>query len=444
MPAADALFDLPAPSHDAVVPICWSYGMGAESTAGVVRSLLEPGFGPPELLEDFSNLIVMTAQTGDEWASTCELVTRFVLPILTDHHVRMVEVARAGPAVEDGIVVLQDTREPVRLHPDPDKDGFFSLSRENRRNGVMPQLGGTRKCSIKAKGWPLDNWRARELGSDPYLHAVGYNIEEGGRILTDSAVQFGGRRRPFYPIHESGWTRQQCRQYLYDLFGVWWPKSLCRQCCFVSRDEWPEQLARFNAAPAEGVHHLIDEYMAVALNRHAGLFGRAGTLAARLERDAAVEVLQLAEQELATIEWALYRVRRCYLAPAQAWRSVEIAHRGDRDTERQLLHRLARGLGREPVTEAGHTRLWLAHRTSDRYPHVESFYVAAPAEVRPKQRTGFELRFAAHVTNELLELDIAAADLVRALTDHPPAASPSSKSGPIRIAPQPTRTETST
>lgn len=54
--------------------------MGAESAAGVVRTLLEPGFGPPELLEDFSNLIVMTAQTGDEWATTCELVTRFVAP----------------------------------------------------------------------------------------------------------------------------------------------------------------------------------------------------------------------------------------------------------------------------------------------------------------------------------------------------------------------------
>ncbi|WP_157777881.1 hypothetical protein [Nocardia terpenica] len=119
--------------------------MGAESTAGVVRTLLEPGFGPPELLNDLSNLIVMTAQTGDEWASTCELVERFVLPILTEHHVRMVEVARAGPAVADGIVVSQDTREPVRLHPDPDKDRFFSLSQENRTNGVMPQLGGTRK-----------------------------------------------------------------------------------------------------------------------------------------------------------------------------------------------------------------------------------------------------------------------------------------------------------
>ncbi|ATL69846.1 hypothetical protein [Nocardia terpenica] len=276
----------------------------------------------------------------------------------------------------------------------------------------------------------MDQWRARELGTAPYLHAVGYNVDEGSRILTDSAVQFGGRRRPFYPIHEIGWTRQQCRQYLHDLFGVWWPKSLCRQCCFVSRDEWPEQLARFNAAPAEAVHHLIDEYMAVALNRHAGLFGRAGTLTARLRRDDATAVLGLLEQELAAIEWALYRVRRCYFAPAQAWRSVEIAHRGNRDTEQQLLHRLALGLGLDPVTEAGHTRLWLTHPTPDRYPRTETFYVAAPAEVRPKQRAGFEPRFAAHAADELLELDSAAADLLHALTDGAFSPFPSIQSSP--------------
>ncbi|NUS45387.1 MAG: hypothetical protein HOQ24_17065 [Mycobacteriaceae bacterium] len=443
MPAADTLFELPAPSHDSAVPVCWSYGMGAESTAGVVRSLLEPGFGPPELLDDFSNLIVMTAQTGDEWRSTCALVERFVLPILNQHDVRMVEVARAGPAVADGIVVLQDSRSPHRLHPDPVESGFFSLSAENRANGVMPQLAGTRKCSVKAKGWPLDRWRATELGSTPYLHAVGYNIDEGGRILIDSAARFGGRRSPFYPIHEIGWTREQCRLFLHDLFGVWWPKSLCRQCCYVSRDEWPEQLARFIVAPAEGVHHLIDEYTAVALNRHAGLFGRAGTLEARLRRDNATAVLELADHELASTEWALYRVRRCYLAKAQAWRSVEIAHRGDRDTEQQLLRRLAAGLDREPVTEAGHTRLWLAEPTPDRYPHVECFYVAAPAEVHPKQRSGFELRFAAHAPDDLLELDIAAADLVHALPTGAMSRYPSIPSDPFGRGLHTTRLETS-
>lgn len=49
------------------VPVCWSYGMGVESTCGVVRTLLQPQFRPAELLEDLPNLIVLIAQTGDEW-----------------------------------------------------------------------------------------------------------------------------------------------------------------------------------------------------------------------------------------------------------------------------------------------------------------------------------------------------------------------------------------
>lgn len=59
MSGADTLFEL---QHTGPTPVCWSYDMGAESTAGVVRTLLDPGFRPPELWDDLSNLIVLTAQ----------------------------------------------------------------------------------------------------------------------------------------------------------------------------------------------------------------------------------------------------------------------------------------------------------------------------------------------------------------------------------------------
>ncbi|MCC3317918.1 MULTISPECIES: hypothetical protein [Nocardia] len=45
-----------------------------ESTAGLVLTLTEPRFRPSALRDDLSNLIVITAQTGDEWHSTCDLV----------------------------------------------------------------------------------------------------------------------------------------------------------------------------------------------------------------------------------------------------------------------------------------------------------------------------------------------------------------------------------
>lgn len=86
-----------------------------------MRTLLDPGFRPPQLREDLSNLIVMVAQTGDEWSSTCDLVAEHVLPLLAQRRGRLVEVARAAPSIADGIVVLQDTRTPLRLHPDRTK-----------------------------------------------------------------------------------------------------------------------------------------------------------------------------------------------------------------------------------------------------------------------------------------------------------------------------------
>ncbi|UGT70890.1 hypothetical protein LTT66_12355 [Nocardia gipuzkoensis] len=404
--AAEGLFAAPDLFGGAVA-VCWSYGMGVESTCGVVRTLLEPQFRPAELRGDLSNLIVLVAQTGDEWTSTCDLVAAHVLPLLRQHDVRLVEVARKGPSAADGIVVLQDTRQPVRLHPDPEKYGFYALSDEHRGNGVLPTLGGNRTCSAKAKGVPLDTWRATQLGLAPYVHAVGYNAEETRRIATDSSVTLGGQRHPIYPLHAEGWSRARCQGYLFGLFGVWWPKSCCRQCCFVSLPGWPEQLARFQAAPAEAFKHVVDEYVAVALNRNSGLFGPGKSLTDRLRRDGAHDVLALAEAELDRCRWAVYRVRRCYTAPARAWRSVDTVARGSRAETGDVLGRIAAELRIPCALDGDHTRVWLTEHATT-YPRLEEFFVAAPDSVMPKQRGGFEARWHGHADNRLLALEHAA------------------------------------
>lgn len=126
------------------IPYVWSYGMGAESTAGIHRMLTDPAARPDTIAPDFSNLIVVVAQTGDEWSTTGDLVEKHLLPLLREHQVRFVEVARAGPSTKDGVAVLQDTRVPRRLH----LDGIYALSTEHRETGTMPQLGGVRKCSV--------------------------------------------------------------------------------------------------------------------------------------------------------------------------------------------------------------------------------------------------------------------------------------------------------
>jgi hypothetical protein len=163
------------------------------------------------------------AQTGDEWSTTGRLVQHYILPLLRKHNVRLVEVARRGPTKRDGVAVLQDTRQPYRLH----LDGVYKLSRENRVTGTMPQLGGVRKCSQKAKGAPQDSWRATEFGDRLYIHALGFNVHEYTRITRDAAYSMGGQRIPTYPIYEWGWSRQDCLDYLYRKLGVAWSKSCC-------------------------------------------------------------------------------------------------------------------------------------------------------------------------------------------------------------------------
>nr|BFE51243.1 hypothetical protein GCM10017745_46700 [Saccharothrix mutabilis subsp. capreolus] len=322
----DVLFTLPD-FHDADAEwMVWGYGMGAESTAGLVRTLEEPEFRPPELRDDLSNLVVLIAQTGDEWSSLIALVEKYVLPLLRDRNVRLVEVARARPQNGGGIVVLQDTRQPHRLHADPDENDFYALSEEHRVNGVLPQRGGTRKCSLKAKGHPLDVWRSAEIGATRYLHAIGFNAQEESRIEGDKAITLGGRRQPIYPIHAAGWSRQQCLEYLYARFGITWHKSLCRQCCFVSRAGWPEQRERFVRLPEEAAKHVVDEFVAIALNKDAALFGPGNSLADRLRADGVREVLDLAHNHIKHARWSLYRVRRIYSGPGQAWRSVHAVH----------------------------------------------------------------------------------------------------------------------
>ncbi|PPJ36453.1 hypothetical protein C5E45_20630 [Nocardia nova] len=409
----EGLFAVPTLVDDEPASVCWSYGMGADSTAGIVRTILDPQFRHPCLRSDLSNLTLVTAQTGDEFPALAALLERHVLPLLRANNIRLVEVARAGPRNEDGIVVLQDTRHPERMHFSAAEHGFYALSNENRDNGIMPQRSGKRKCTLKFKGWPMDHWRRSEFGSQPYFHAIGYNAEEARRIADDEVLDLGGQRHMIYPLYDAGMTRQDCLDYLFDLFGVLWPKSLCRQCCFVSKHEWPQQLSRLIADPVASARHVVDEFVTLALNARSGLFGPEMTLTDRLRDAQAHEILHRAETQILYAPWALYRVRRVYFAPAVAWRSVDTAYRGTAGDTRDALAWLAATLQIAPVTDRhGHTRVWLAHRPQAPapYPQVESFFVAAPAHVLDKQQPGFEKHWMSHTSDELRELDMDAAD----------------------------------
>ena len=105
-------------------PVVLSYGMGTESSAILLRWLHDPATRD----FDLRDLVVLTSMTGDEFPDTGRLVTTHVLPRLRAAHVRLVQVARAGPRQADGVIILDDSRAPCVLY----LEGAYPLAKELR------------------------------------------------------------------------------------------------------------------------------------------------------------------------------------------------------------------------------------------------------------------------------------------------------------------------
>lgn len=108
-----------------------SYGLGVESTAILHRWLVRP----QTRNFDLSNLVVITAMTGDEFEDTRRLTRQHILPLMRQHKVRYVQVARAGLLREAGNVVLSDTDQPDDVYT----NGSFRLSQELLLAGTLPR-----------------------------------------------------------------------------------------------------------------------------------------------------------------------------------------------------------------------------------------------------------------------------------------------------------------
>jgi hypothetical protein len=237
-----------------------NFGMGVESTAILVRWLLD------ESSRDFalSDLLVLTAQTGDEFDDTKALVEAHVLPLLQTHQVRFVEVARNGFRTKDGYTVLSDSCSPQTLHI----EGEYRLSDNLIPAGIVPRLGRPHLCAIRFKGEVLDAWIGDNI-TDPFDPYIGYSAEETKRAAKSS--DYGCRGENYrYPLIEWGWTRQDCLDYLKASLGVDWKKSACQFCPFQSKEA---AIARYHEQPKAGAFALWIGGLALALNPRMNLFG---------------------------------------------------------------------------------------------------------------------------------------------------------------------------
>ncbi len=347
-----------------------SYGMGVDSTAILVRWLLEPD------TRDFplSELIVLTAQTGDEFKDTGRLVEQYMLPLLREHGVRTVQVARGGLLEAEGIRVLEDSAAPQRCY----LDGHYKLSDELLLAGTVPQRrNGQRLCTLKYKGWVLDKWVAENIDG-AYRHVIGYNADEGRRAEKDHCY-VTELRSAEHPLIEWGWGREQCERYLADTFGEPWLKSCCTYCPFAGGKK--EHLVRLRHSPQEAVASLVMEYMALALNPRQGLYNGRTLLEAI---GAEPEMASALQHRLERCAWAIYRVRRVYSAPARAVRAVSKIYTGGRDQLSALLHHQASKYSSAVEHQHGIPRYYLERREPDTYPAREHFVVLAPSFANDK------------------------------------------------------------
>ncbi|MFE2640181.1 hypothetical protein ACFXKF_36455 [Streptomyces scopuliridis] len=382
-----------------------NWGRGVDSTAYLVAVLddLEAHGIDPE------RTCVITMATGDEWADTDAAAERYILPLLREKRLRLVQLARAGQPTSAGIDVLDDSRSPQRLI----RRGRWALWDEMEANGTVPQQGGVRKCSIRAKGDVGDLW-CKQNTDGPFRQMIGFNADETGRRDRDQRESKLPQRTGVYPLIDWGWGRQKCEDFLYERFGVRWKKSYCTFCCYpVSMGALPAHLDRMRSFPQVAGRVLRLEYTSMRLNPNSRLFGRRSLLeqfdTTRREDHA---VLEAFASELESCDWAIYHLRRILPASAadptvraQALRSVKRLRTGDRALLNRTVERIGIRPGRRVEHESvyGSVRTWRRER-GNVLPMTEDFIVTAPAFVVDKQKKVFEEKWAEYTSPPLPSL----------------------------------------
>ncbi len=423
-----ARYGEPGPS----MPVQLCCGMGVDTAAIITRIIEDPDArvllvtdddGSKRLVRiDLADITAVVAMTGDEFDETRTAMQDHLLPRMQAAGLRLVQICRAGQSQEDGVDILDDTAE----HDDPNEPwqmhmrGAWALSDELIGAGTVPQTASkSRRCSYRAKGWPLDVWAAWMYGDTERIHIIGFAAEEDDRVAKDASYSHVARRS-VYPLRQWGWDRDYCEDYLYEQYGIEWPRSCCQYCPYAggSRRKNAALARRWRREPGAGVLALVLETTALALNPRMALF-KDVTARAVAEQQGLTEVLAIADAYLDRCTWAIYDVQRV-IRPAgakkdepwtkaaaaklgvpwrpgvviehpgnpnrkgQTWRSTITRRTGSRAEITAFLARCRRGRhepGRTP-------RLWLVD-AQPTYPTRERLLVAAPAGVEDKEQDGF-------------------------------------------------------
>jgi hypothetical protein len=381
-----------------------SYGLGVDSSAALLRFLEDPSS------RDFplDQLLVVTSMTGDEWPRTGKLVEEHILPRLRAAGVRYAQVARGGTRQADGVRVLSDTTEPSRLY----LKGAYKLSDELTVAGTVPQVGGTRRCSMKFKGWVIDTY-LEHFAPLAVRHAFGFEIGEQrraddcqrhmpGRLAFGFEIGEQGRARQAseydtlhrvaeFPLIDWGWDREACSRYIEQITGVPdWPKSACVYCPFAMTSKAGRKsiVVRYDTRPQAAIEALLLEWRALCLNPRGGLI--AGERLIDLLAEQRPEIVEQFKAQLDTVPHSVYEIRRLWRPKRDDPLKVHMANRDLRilahGTRTQCEARV-RSLG-DIDRHDGIERVYRLRR-GERLPTRESFVVAGPAGAIEKALPSF-------------------------------------------------------
>lgn len=391
------LFDTASASTSTTPTRVLSFGLGVDSTAILLRWLVEPSSRD----FDLADLVVITALTNDEFPSTITDVEAAVLPRLRDHGVRYVQVGRnrrTTTASGDGITVYSDTTAPTRVL----QGQGYALSHEMLTAATLPQLA-SRRCSARAKGAALDPVIARLTAGQPYRHYLGFESGELRRAQRDATFNTD-LREGVYPLIAWGWSRTDATAFIKDVTGISWQKSACTMCPFQfsSRAGFAAALERYRREPAAGADAIYLESVSLAFNERVGLLAK-GRLIDAVHQAGLTEVIRQYQHRIDTTEHGLYEVQRVARPrPGTTPLIARRVHRLDHGTPSAMHLALTSCPGR-PVTGAdGITRV-VRRARGPHAPWVEHFCVVAPtADVADKARPGFDAMFTSVAQGDLL------------------------------------------
>lgn len=364
--------------------VVMSFGLGLDSTALLMRWILEPAVRD----FDLKDLALVTAMTGHESVATRQAMSEVVLPRLREHSIRFIQVARSQRKTTragGGVTVLDDSRHPCALHA----AGAYTLGDEMLSAATFPQRRGSRICSVHSKGDALDPVIARITKGNSYRHIIGFEANEVSRAQKDR-LHNTERRTGEYPLQEWGWTREHCHRFLLDALNQSVPKSCCGFCPFALSTAAGRAVVidRYRHEPHLGAEAMFLEHVARSINPAQTLI-ESSSLADLVADAQLAQVNALFERRLRESAWSLYEVRRL-VRPGKdgkagiTARSLRVLATGDRTTIAELLTNQP---GNSVRGSDGILRHVLRDRDRDGVDHL---FVAAPAGAESKQRSGFE------------------------------------------------------